>query len=285
LQEAATAASPCSVRLPDGETVPALGQGTWNMGDDCACRDAEIAALRRGAELGMTLIDTAEMYGDGASERLVGEAFTGQRDQLFIVSKVLPQNAGGRRLQLSCEASLKRLGTDRIDLYLLHWPGSVPLADTVAGMEKLREAGKIRHWGVSNFDVDDMEDLLHAGGSRCAVNQVLYNLRRRGPEFSLMPYQEKRSMPLMAYSPVEQGRMPVTGRLAAVAARHGASVMQVALAWVLRDPAVIAIPKAGNAAHVEDNRKALDLALSEQDLAELAAQFPPPARKTSLEML
>lgn len=278
-------ATPRVVRLPDGEAIPALGQGTWKMGDDRGRRGIEIAALRRGAELGMTLIDTAEMYGDGASESLVGEAFAGQRDRLFIVSKVLPNNAGGRRLQSSCEASLKRLGTDRIDLYLLHWPGSVPLADTVAGMEKLREAGKIRHWGVSNFDVDDMEDLMRAGGSRCATNQVLYNLRRRGPEFSLMPYQEKRSMPLMAYSPVEQGRMPATGKLAAVAARHGASVMQVALAWVLRDPAVIAIPKAGSAAHVEDNRKALDLALSEQDFADLAAQFPPPTRKTSLEML
>jgi diketogulonate reductase-like aldo/keto reductase len=225
------------------------------------------------------------MYGDGASESLISEALGGLREQLFIVSKVLPQNAGGRRLQASCDASLKRLGTDRIDLYLLHWPGSVPLGETVAGMEQLRAAGKIRHWGVSNFDVDDMEDLFAAGGTGCATNQVLYNLRRRGPEFALLPWQKQRSMPVMAYSPVEQGRMPASGKLAQVAARHGASVMQVALAWVLRDPAVIAIPKAGTTAHVEDNRKALDLVLSEQDLAELDAQFPKPARKTALEML
>jgi diketogulonate reductase-like aldo/keto reductase len=274
-----------SVRLPGGEAVAALGQGTWKMGEDRRRRSSEIAALRRGVEFGMTLIDTAEMYGDGASESLISEALGGLREQLFIVSKVLPQNAGGRQLQASCDASLKRLGTDRIDLYLLHWPGSVPLSETVAGMEKLRAAGKIRHWGVSNFDIDDMEDLFAAGGTACATNQVLYNLRRRGPEFTLLPWQQQRSMPVMAYSPVEQGRMPASGKLAQVAARHGASVMQVALAWVLRDPAVIAIPKAGTTAHVEDNRKALDLVLSEQDLAELDAQFPKPTRKTALEML
>jgi diketogulonate reductase-like aldo/keto reductase len=273
------------VKLPGGETVPALGQGTWNIGDRKDRRDSEIAALRRGVELGMSLIDTAEMYGDGASERLIGEALGALRDEVFLVSKVYPQNAGGRKLQAACEASLKRLGTDRLDLYLLHWPGSIPLAETVAGMEALQAAGKIRHWGVSNFDVDEMEALVAAGGKGCVTNQVLYNLRRRGPEFDLLPWQARRGMPLMAYSPVEQGRLPASGRLVQVAARHGVSVTRVALAWVLRDPAVIAIPKASTTAHVEDNRQALDLVLTPEDLAELDAQFSPPSRKTSLEML
>jgi diketogulonate reductase-like aldo/keto reductase len=273
------------VRLPSGETVPALGQGTWMMGERPARRSEEIAAVREGIALGMTLIDTAEMYGEGDTEELLGEALAGLRDKVFLVSKAYPQNGGGDRLRQACERSLRRLKTDRLDLYLLHWRGGVPLAETVRGMEGLQRAGKIRHWGVSNLDEADMDELTAAGGSACATDQVLYNLTRRGPEFDLLPWMEKRSMPVMAYSPLEQGRLAGKRGLKAVADRHGCSPLQVALAWVLRRPDVIAIPKAARVEHVRDNRRALDLVLSAVDLAELDAAFPPPRRKERLAIL
>lgn len=274
-----------TVTLPGGERVPALGQGTWRMGEDRSLRSREIGALRHGIDLGMTLIDTAEMYGEGKTETLVGEALAGLRDRVVLVSKAYPHNAGRTSLPAACERSLKRLATDRIDLYLLHWRGSVPLAETVAAMERLREAGKIRLWGVSNLDTDDMEELEAAGGAGCAANQILYNLGRRGPEHDLLPWLAARSIPAIAYSPVEQGRLLRDATLRSVAARHGVEPAAAALAWCLRGPDVIAIPKAGTAAHVEANCRALDVALTETDLAELDRAFPPPRRKTALAML
>ena len=274
-----------SVAFPDGASVPALGQGTWRMGESQGERRQEMAALRLGVELGMTLIDTAEMYGEGEAESLLSEALAGIREQVFLVSKVYPQNAGRGRLERACEASLERLGTDRLDLYLLHWRGSVPLAETVEGMEALVRAGKIIRWGVSNLDLRDIQELWSAGGERCATNQVLYNITERGPEFDLLPELKRRGVPVMAYSPVGQGRLPRSAALTAVAARHDASPFQVALAWALRDPAVIAIPKATQEAHVRGNRKAADMVLTSQDLAELDADFPPPTRKQRLAML
>ncbi|WP_131115636.1 aldo/keto reductase [Lichenihabitans psoromatis] len=274
-----------TITFPAGATVPALGQGTWKVGDRRAARDAEIATLRRGLSLGLTVIDTAEMYGDGASEELVGAVIRDCRDDVFLVSKVYPHNAGRRAMATSCEASLKRLGTDRLDLYLLHWRGGVPLAETVDAVERLVAAGKIGRWGVSNFDVDDMIDLFAAGGTACAANQVLYNVSRRGPEHALIPWLDERQIPVMAYSPVEQGRLPSSGALKRIADRHNASVMQVALAFAVRLDNVMAIPKASTVAHVEDNRGAMDLVLNSDDLAEIDAAFPPPRRKTPLDML
>jgi diketogulonate reductase-like aldo/keto reductase len=274
------------VSLPNGETVSALGQGTWQMAERRERRAQEIAALRLGIELGLTLIDTAEMYGDGKTEELVGEAIAGLRDQAFLVSKVYPHNASRRGVAEACERSLKRLRTDRLDLYLLHWRGSYALSETVEGFEALRRAGKIRHWGVSNFDADDMEELAAVpDGRACAVNQILYNVSRRGPEYALMPWQAERRIPVMAYSPVGQGRLPTGGALAEVARRHGATPFQVALAWVMRSPDVIAIPKAAASAHVRDNRGALDITLTDEDLRAIDAAFPPPARKKPLEMI
>lgn len=273
------------VTFPDGRGVPALGQGTWRMGEDARRAEQETRALRLGLDLGMTLVDTAEMYGhDGSTETWLGGALAGRRDGVFLVSKAVPRNAGRERLQRACEASLKRLRTDHLDLYLLHWPGSVPLAETVAGMEALVAAGKIRAWGVSNFDTDDMEDLYAAGGTGCACNQVLYNVARRGPDFDLAPWLAERAMPLMAYSPVEQGRLPSGGALAAIAAKHGSSATQVALAWTMRDGA-LSIPKSADAEHVRENRAAADLALTADDLAAIDAAFPPPRVKKVLEML
>jgi diketogulonate reductase-like aldo/keto reductase len=274
-----------SVTFPDQTRVPVLGQGTWRMGEDSRLRPQEIAALRTGVDLGMTLIDTAEMYGDGATETLLGEALAGLRDKVFLVSKVYPQNAGRGRIERACEASLQRLKTDHLDLYLLHWRGSVPLAETIEGMEALIQAGKIRRWGVSNFDHGDMEQLFRAGGEACATNQVLYNLTERGPEFDLLPQLSKRHIPTMAYSPIGQGRLPPSPALASVAARHGATPFQVALAWALCDPTVIAIPKAATEAHVTDNWRAIDLVLTAEDLTAINAEFPPPTRKTRLAML
>ena len=273
------------VILPGGDRVPALGQGTWRMGERPERRAAEIAALRTGVELGMTMIDTAEMYGDGAAESLIGEAVIDLRDEVFLVSKAYPQNGGRGRLERACEASLKRLRTDRLDLYLLHWRGSIPLAETVEGMEALRTAGKIKAWGVSNLDLDDMDELARAGGEACATDQVLYNVGRRGPEFDLFPALAKRGVSIMAYSPVEQGQLPTRGALQATADRHGATPYQVALAWVMRAPGVFAIPKAGDVAHVRENRGAADLQLTPEDLAAINAEFPPPTRRTRLEML
>jgi diketogulonate reductase-like aldo/keto reductase len=256
------------------------------MGDDPARRRAEREALRLGIELGMTLIDTAEMYGDGRSESLVGEAIAGQRDQVFLVSKVLPSNASRKGLARSCEASLKRLKTDRLDLYLLHWSGSHPLAETVRGFEDLVAAGKIRAWGVSNLDLDEMKKLVALpGGKACATNQVLYNLSRRGIEFDLLPWSQKLGMPVMAYSPVEQGRILGHKALREAAQRLGATPAQVALAWVLRQDGVVAIPQTGKAAHVRENRAALDLRLGKDDVAALDRAYPPPRGPIPLEMI
>jgi diketogulonate reductase-like aldo/keto reductase len=266
--------------------MPRFGQGTWNMGDDPARRAGELAALRVGIDLGMTLIDTAEMYGDGRSESLVGEAIAGQRDSVFLVTKVLPSNASRKGVSRSCEASLKRLKTDRIDLYLLHWMGSYPLEGTLRGFEDLLAAGKIRSWGVSNLDIDEMKTLVSLpGGKACVTNQVLYNLSRRGIEFDLLPWCAKNGISVMAYSPVEQGRILGEKLLGQVAQRLGATPAQVALAWTLRDPNVISIPKAATVAHVRENRKALELKLDARTLAELDSAFPPPQGPRPLEML
>jgi diketogulonate reductase-like aldo/keto reductase len=274
------------VTLPSGETVPALGQGTWQMAETASRRKQEIEALRLGVELGMTLVDTAEMYGEGASEELVAEALVGERDRLFLVSKVYPHNASRQGVVQACERSLRRLKTDRLDLYLLHWRGSVPLEETVAGFEELRRSGKIRHWGVSNFDVGDMEELLRVpAGENCAANQVLYNVTRRGPEFDLIPWMTEQRMPLMAYSPIEQGRLPRGGVLQRIGQKYGASPFQIALAWLLQTPDVIAIPKASSPDHVRDNHRALEIRLSPEDLEAIDAEFRPPRRKRPLEMI
>ena len=265
--------------------VPVLGQGTWHMGEDRAKARDETAALLAGLDAGMILIDTAEMYGGGATETFVGKAIGGRRDEAFLVSKAYPQNGSRDGLRKACEGSLRRLGTDRLDLYLLHWPGSVPIGETVEGMQALVASGKIARWGVSNFDVADMEELVEAGGDACATDQVLYNVTRRALEYDLAPWLAERRMPLMAYSPVEQGRLPKGGALADIAARHHATPYQVALAWLLSQDNVMAIPKAGTAAHVADNRAAADLELDESDRAAIDAAFPPPNRKRPLAML
>jgi diketogulonate reductase-like aldo/keto reductase len=275
-----------TLKLPGGEIVSRLGQGTWHMGESPRLRDAEVAALKLGLDLGMTLIDTAEMYGDGEAERIVAEAIEGRRDEVFIVSKVLPQNASRAGTIAACERSLKRLDTDRLDLYLLHWRGRYPLKETLAGFQVLVRDGLIKAWGVSNFDAGDMEELAALpGGDAVATNQVLYNLARRGVEADLIPWCRARAIPIMAYSPVEQGRILRDRTLARVAARHGAEPAQVALAWLLRHEEMMGIPKATNAAHVRENRAALDLNLSPADLAELDGAFPAPRGARPLEML
>jgi diketogulonate reductase-like aldo/keto reductase len=273
-------------RNAPAESIPKLGQGTWEMGERRARRDDEIAALRAGIELGMTVIDTAEMYGDGATERWLGDALAGLRDDVFLVSKVYPHNANRRGVQEACERSLKRLKTDRLDLYLLHWRGSVPLASTVEGFDALLRAGKIRRWGVSNFDVDDMEELFALdGGEQCSTNQILYNVARRGPEFDLLPSLAQRGMPAMAYSPVDHARLPSGSALDAVARSRGVSVFQVALAWVLARENVFAIPKAASVAHVRENYAAAGLRLDDAELAAIDRDFAAPQRKRPLEML
>ncbi|WP_118179702.1 aldo/keto reductase [Paraburkholderia phosphatilytica] len=275
-----------SVTLPDGERIPKLGQGTWEMGEQPSRRGAEIAALRAGIELGMTLIDTAEMYGEGRTETLLAEALDGLRDDVFLVSKVYPHNASKRGVQNACEDSLKRLCTDRLDLYLLHWRGNVPLEDTIAGMEALRDAGKIRHWGVSNFDTDDMEELVSLdGGDACATNQILYNVARRGPEFDLLPWLAERRMPAMAYSPVDHARLPKRSPLDSIADARGMSVFEIALAWVLAQPNVFAIPKAARIEHVRANYAASQIELTREEHAAIDAYFRPPRAKRALEML
>ncbi|CAN7666229.1 aldo/keto reductase [Aminobacter sp. LjRoot7] len=272
--------------LPSGEAVPTLGQGTWMMGEDRNRAADEVAAIRLELDLGVTLIDTAEMYGSGGAEKVVGEAIAGRRDEVFLVSKVLPSNASRNGVIRACEASLKRMHTDRIDLYLLHWRGGVPLSETIAVFEELRQSGKIRHWGVSNFDADDMEELNRLSrGSACQSNQVLYNLTRRGIEFDLVPWSRERGMPVMAYSPVEQGALASNKGLVNIAARHDATAAQIALAWVLAQTGVIAIPKATRLEHVRQNAAARDIRLTTEDLAELDRLFPPPSRKRPLEMI
>ena len=275
-----------TVTFPSGVVVPALGQGTWGMGNSSRRRAAEVAALRLGIELGMTLIDTAEMYAEGGAEEVVGEAIAGRRDEVFLVSKVLPGNASRRGTITACERSLRRLGTDCIDLYLLHWRGRTPLAETVEVFETLLREGKIRAWGVSNLDPADMLELLRApGGTAVETNQVLYNLTRRGIEYDLLPWCQQRNLPIMAYSPIEQGRLLGNAALKSIATRHGATPAQIALAWLLRQDGVIAIPKAVSSEHVRENRAALDLQLTTQDLADLDRAFPPPTRPQPLEMI
>lgn len=275
-----------TVMLPAGEAVPRLGQGTWNMGEDPRRHAEEVAALQLGLDLGMTMIDTAEMYASGGAEVVVADAIAGRRREAFIVSKVLPSNASRRGVHKACEASLARLRTDVIDLYLLHWRGSVPLSETIEAFEELKTAGKIRHWGVSNFDTDDMEELVRLpAGAAAQTNQVLYNLTRRGIEYDLLPWCERRRIPVMAYSPVEQGRLGNDRRLEAIGRRLGATAAQVALAWLLRQDGVIAIPKATRLQHVRDNQAALDLELTVEDLAELDRAFAPPRSKRPLEMI
>ncbi|HEY0418336.1 MAG TPA: aldo/keto reductase [Acetobacteraceae bacterium] len=275
------------VRLPDGTEVSALGQGTWRMGEGRSPAREEADALRLGIDLGMTLIDTAEMYGEGASERVVADAIAGQRDRVFLVTKVYPHNATSTGTQAACERSLKRLRTDRIDLYLLHWQGSAPFSETVAAFEKLRAEGKIRHWGVSNLDVAEMDELLAAAsGANCATDQVLYNPEHRGIEFDLLPWCERHAMPVMAYSPIGQaGRLLRAPALVAAAKRHNATPAQIAIAWSLRREDVISIPKAGSAEHVRQNAAAAEIVLTAVDLAEIDAAFPPPTGKRSLAML
>jgi diketogulonate reductase-like aldo/keto reductase len=275
-----------TITLPCGESLPAMGLGTWHMGERIGDPAVEARALSKGLDLGITVIDTAEMYGRGGAERVVARAIEGRRDEVFLVSKVLPHNASAKGSIEACEKSLTRMEVEVIDLYLLHWPGRYPLADTVGAFQALQRDGKIRHWGVSNFDADEMEDLWQVPGGRdCQINQVLYNLSRRGVEWDLLPWSRDHAMPIMAYSPLEQGRLLDDKALAAVAARHGVTPAQVALAWTLREDGVMTIPKASGLSHVEDNRAAWDLVLDAADLAELDRAFPPPTGKRSLAIL
>jgi diketogulonate reductase-like aldo/keto reductase len=266
-----------------GTAVPAIGQGTWQMGEDPSRQKEEVAALRLGIELGMTLIDTAEMYAEGGAEQIVAQAIAGQRDQVYLVSKVYPHNASRQGIPAACERSLQRLGTDHIDLYLLHWRGQYPLQETVEAFERLREAGKIGRWGVSNFDVDDLQEL---DASACATNQVLYNLEERGIEFDLLPWCQQHRMPVMAYCPIGQGgQMLANATLKQVATRHGVTPAHVSLAWLLRQDGVIAIPKAVRPEHVRLNAQAAGLKLEIGDLEALDQAFHAPKRKQRLAMV
>ncbi|MFE3031666.1 aldo/keto reductase [Streptomyces canus] len=280
-----SAESTRTIALPSGEEIAALGQGTWYLGEDPARREQEIAALRLGVDLGMTVVDTAEMYGDGAAEELVGEALRGRREEVFLVSKVLPGHADRKGTVAACEGSLRRLGTERLDLYLLHWRGRWPLEETLAGFTDLMEAGKIRYWGVSNLDVADLVELSSLpGGVAVAVDQVLYNLSRRGIEWDLLPWCREADVTVMAYSPIEQGRILEDEALGAVARALGATPAQVALAWVL-EQGVAAIPRSGSPDHVRENRGVLDLRLPTEALDALDEAFPPPSGPTPLEMI
>ncbi len=274
------------VRLPDGEIVPALGQGTWNLGESAATRAEELATLRLGLDLGLRLIDTAEMYGEGRSEELVGEAIAGRRDEVFVVTKVYPHNVSRTGTAAACERSLRRLRTDRIDLYLLHWRGTVPLAETVEAFEALRRAGKIRHWGVSNLDLADMQELWSAAnGTKVAANQLLYNLARRGIEWDLLPALRARGVPVMAYSPIEQARLLRNRRLKSFAKSEGMTPAQAALAWLLSHGDVIAIPKTAHRERLRENAAALERPLTRAQLDELDRLFAPPAGPVPLEMI
>ena len=275
-----------TVTLPDGSKVPALGQGTWMMGEKTSEAPREIESLQRGIALGLTLIDTAEMYADGGAERIVAKAIDGQRDRIYLVSKVYPWNASRKGTIDACRRSLDRLGTDRLDLYLLHWRGEHPLADTVEAFERLKQDGLIGAWGVSNFDTDDMEELLSvAGGRNVAVNQILYNLSRRGPEFDLIPWCRERHIPIMAYSPIEQGALTRDHELIRIAKAYQGTPAQLALAFTMRRGNVIAIPKTSSVHRVEENREAAALQVTDEDWAALDAAFPPPDRKRPLEMI
>ncbi|MEV4708723.1 aldo/keto reductase [Actinoplanes sp. NPDC049316] len=274
------------IALPAGETIPVLGQGTWHMAEIREQRNAEIGALRLGLDLGMTLIDTAEMYAEGETERLVGDAISGRRDEVFLISKVLPSHATHRGAIDACAASLRRLKTDRLDMYLLHWRGSVPLWETIEAFVELQKRGWIRYWGVSNFDAMDLDDLMQIPrGIDVQTDQVLYNLARRGPEFNLLPWCREQGLPVMAYSPIDQGDLLSHPVVRAVAERNEITAAQLALAWVLRQPLVCAIPKSGSIARVQDNAAAAAIRLSPPDLAELDAAFPPPITARPLETL
>ncbi|MDB5796233.1 MAG: oxidoreductase [Paucimonas sp.] len=275
-----------TVNLPGGEALPRLGLGTWGLGEKPAEGSAEIDSVRAGLDLGVRLLDTAEMYGDGGAEEVVGAAIAGRREQVFLVSKVLPSNASKAGTLKACERSLQRMRTDRIDLYLLHWRSSVPLQETLAAFDALLKQGKIRYWGVSNFDMQDMDELLACpGGANVATNQVLYNLTRRGIEFDLLPRCTALGLPVMAYSPIEQGRLLRHPVLTRIAHRRGATAAQVALAWVLRQPGTIAIPKSASIVHLHENLQAGKLVLDPADLAELDQAFPPPTGPQALEMI
>ncbi|MES2862130.1 MAG: aldo/keto reductase [Pseudomonadota bacterium] len=270
----------------DGTVVPILGQGTWMIGDDPKTRDVEQAALSRGIDLGLTLIDSAELYGDGRSERLVGEVIAGRRDEVFLVSKIKPENAGEMTMMLHAEKSLERLGVERLDLYLLHWQSRHPLEEIVAGFEELIDEGMIARWGVSNLDIKTMRKLAEIeGGEHCATNQLLYNLGSRGIEFDLLPWQQEQLMPVMAYSPLGRGDLLNHPAIQAVADRHDATTAQVALAAVMRHEGVIAIPKASSVAHVEANAAALDIQLDAEDIETLDRAFPPPTVSQPLDII
>ena len=275
-----------TIQLSSGRSMPVLGMGTWRMGETTAQRQKEIAALRHGLELGITLIDTAEMYGEGGAETVIADVIAPCRSDIFLVSKVYPHNASRQGTIAACERSLKRLKTDYLDLYLLHWRGSVPLSETLEALQTLQKAGKIRDYGVSNFDLDDMKEASALpGGTSIATNQVLYNLMRRGVEWDLLPWCRKHGIPIMAYSPVEQGRLLKNRTLQAIAQQRGVTPAQVAIAWLLQQDNVIVIPKASTIAHVEQNHAALDLQLTPDDLSALDAAFPPPSKRAALEML
>ncbi|WP_404790496.1 aldo/keto reductase [Altericista sp. CCNU0014] len=275
-----------SILLPSGRPIPVLGMGTWRMGESATQRQQEVAALRRGIDLGATLIDTAEMYGEGGAEVVVGEAIAHQRSSVFLVSKVYPHNATRQGTIAACERSLRRLKTDYLDLYLLHWRGSVPLSETLEALHALQQAGKIREYGVSNFDLDDMEEAMAiADGRAIAANQVLYNLTRRGVEWDLLPWCRQQNIPLMAYSPVEQGRLLQNPTLRRLAQQQEVTPAQVAIAWLLHQDRVIVIPKSSSIAHVEQNYAALALQLGADDIKALDAAFPPPRKRVSLQML
>jgi diketogulonate reductase-like aldo/keto reductase len=275
-----------TVGLPSGEQIPVLGQGTWEMGESPAERDEELRSLRLGIELGLTLIDTAESYGDGASEELVAEAIEGRRDDVFLVSKVLPTNATRHGTIEACERSLKRLKTDRLDMYLLHWRGQLPLDTTIEAMTELKQSGKIRHWGVSNFDTVDLAELVTlAGGDAVETDQVLYNLFHRGIEFELLPWCRDWGLPVMAYSPTNRGKLIENDVVVEIAKKHEAAPSQIALAWVLRHDDVCAIPKAAMHEHVRENAGALDIRLDNEDLKLLDEEFPPPSGPVPLEVI
>ncbi|MGG3574507.1 aldo/keto reductase [Bacillus gobiensis] len=280
-----------NVTLPDGTCLPAIGQGTWYMGEDPKKKQEEIKALKLGLDLGMKLIDTAEMYGQGNSERVVGEAIKENRDDVFLVSKVYPQNSGLGNISAACENSLNRLGTDHLDLYLLHWRGSVPLEETIEGMERLKKEGKILRWGVSNFDTADMEELWNTkGGRNCATNQVLYHLGSRGIDFDLLPWHKDHKIPIMAYSPLAQGgslrkQLLSDDNVNKIAEKYNVSPLQIALAWTIRSNHVIAIPKAVQEQHVYQNAEAAIVELTEEDLNRIDEAFPEPRKKMPLDII
>ena len=274
-----------TLQLRSGREIPILGQGTWRMGEKASQKDAEIAALRLGIELGMNLIDTAEMYGEGGAEKIVAEVLRDRRNEVYLVSKVYPYNASYKDIIAACDRSLSRLKTDYLDLYLLHWRGSVPLSETLKGLQHLKQAGKILDYGVSNFDTDDMEEAESLPrGDEIVTNQVLYNLMRRGIEWDLLPWCKKQNIPIMAYSPVEQRAFVDHSQLKDIAAKHDATATQIALSWLLHQDNIISIPKATNPDHVKENRAALDIKLTPEDLQQLDQSFKPPSRKMSLAM-